>query len=221
MHRRGFTLIELLVVIAIIAILAAILFPVFARAREKARQTSCLSNLKQIQLAALMYVQDYDEMLPVDVLYVDCNTVLTTPNTTYWYEQLIPYMKNWGILNCPSDRRSNVLSGGVYCSVSSYPARLGGGVAYTFNYLVQGVSLGNIGMPAGTVGFADGINNYARMRCRTDGNTDYFWSTTRHNDGSNVSLWDGHAKWVPASRVAARGSSSFHCEATLCDNVPD
>jgi len=62
--RNGFTLIELLVVIAIIAILAAILFPVFARAREKARQTSCLSNLKQLSLAILMYAEDYDETLP-------------------------------------------------------------------------------------------------------------------------------------------------------------
>ncbi|MCD6351947.1 MAG: prepilin-type N-terminal cleavage/methylation domain-containing protein, partial [Armatimonadetes bacterium] len=62
--RRGFTLIELLVVIGIIAILAAILFPVFARAREKARQASCLSNLKQLALGFLMYIQDYDERLP-------------------------------------------------------------------------------------------------------------------------------------------------------------
>jgi len=73
--RRGFTLIELLVVIAIIAILAAILFPVFARAREKARQASCLSNLKQLGLADLMYAQDYDERyvyhaLPAAVLVV-------------------------------------------------------------------------------------------------------------------------------------------------------
>ncbi len=65
MRRKGFTLIELLVVIAIIAILAAILFPVFARAREKARQTSCLSNLKQLSLGVLMYAQDYDERLPM------------------------------------------------------------------------------------------------------------------------------------------------------------
>src|SRR5439155_13821342 len=65
MKRKGFTLIELLVVIAIIAILAAILFPVFARAREKARGASCLSNMKQIGLAIIMYTQDYDETLPV------------------------------------------------------------------------------------------------------------------------------------------------------------
>ena len=66
MHRKhGFTLIELLVVIAIIAILAAILFPVFARAREQAKRSSCLSNLKQLALASLMYGQDYDELLPV------------------------------------------------------------------------------------------------------------------------------------------------------------
>src|SRR5690349_3905542 len=69
--RRGFTLIELLVVIAIIAILAAILFPVFAQAREKARQSSCLSNMKQIGSALLMYVQDYDEVWPPSYYYRD------------------------------------------------------------------------------------------------------------------------------------------------------
>ena len=67
--RKGFTLIELLVVIAIIAILAAILFPVFAKAREKARQTSCLSNVKQIALGMLMYAQDYDERLCAGYVY--------------------------------------------------------------------------------------------------------------------------------------------------------
>jgi len=83
--RRGFTLIELLVVIAIIAILAAILFPVFARAREKARQTSCLSNVKQIALAAHMYAQDYDEKWPRCSLY--------TPDWSqgwFWYSLVMP-----------------------------------------------------------------------------------------------------------------------------------
>ncbi len=69
--RRGFTLIELLVVIAIIAILAAILFPVFAKAREKARQSSCLSNMKQIVLGTMQYAQDYDERLPMRWLATD------------------------------------------------------------------------------------------------------------------------------------------------------
>ncbi|MFH1910322.1 MAG: prepilin-type N-terminal cleavage/methylation domain-containing protein, partial [bacterium] len=77
-RKRGFTLIELLVVIAIIAILAAILFPVFAKAREKARQTSCLSNLKQIDLAVLQYAQDYDEMMPRSCGYTTPALVLAS-----------------------------------------------------------------------------------------------------------------------------------------------
>ena len=92
--RKGFTLIELLVVIAIIAILAAILFPVFARAREKARQSSCLSNTKQIGLAILQYVQDYDEKF--FAYRMDSGGVY------YWDVVTAPYMKNTQILRCPS-----------------------------------------------------------------------------------------------------------------------
>ncbi|MFO8080711.1 MAG: prepilin-type N-terminal cleavage/methylation domain-containing protein, partial [Armatimonadota bacterium] len=94
--RRGFTLIELLVVIAIIAILAAILFPVFARSREKARQSSCLSNLKQIATATLMYTQDYDETMPLYYRNSGIPLVLTAQS------RIQPYMKNEQIWVCPS-----------------------------------------------------------------------------------------------------------------------
>jgi len=129
--RRGFTLIELLVVIAIIAILAAILFPVFARAREKARQTSCASNLKQLGLGMLMYVQDYDECFPNgrysaggaagplgdgNIVHngwawmVDTNWRNQVPSRIYLRDLVSPYIKNDQLFRCPSDSRSDTWS---------------------------------------------------------------------------------------------------------------
>jgi prepilin-type N-terminal cleavage/methylation domain-containing protein/prepilin-type processing-associated H-X9-DG protein len=110
-RRSGFTLIELLVVIAIIAILAAILFPVFAQAREKARSTSCLSNLKQIGTAMMMYTQDYDENLPHFSQYCSRIPNPLKPNDPanpagvreMWQATIYPYTKNWQIFSCPSD----------------------------------------------------------------------------------------------------------------------
>lgn len=108
--HSGFTLIELLVVIAIIAILAAILFPVFAQAREKARQASCLSNAKQIGLAAMMYAQDYDEIMPETGWQGPCSDPLTGAPGDAFYSGVqsfpiasAPYIKNWDIFKCPSD----------------------------------------------------------------------------------------------------------------------
>lgn len=120
-RKRGFTLIELLVVIAIIAILAAILFPVFAKAREKARQTACLSNIRQLMTGLLSYAQDYDERLPV--AWTWCNS-WTLPdgrrqpasdvvlNSTYVI-QTQPYIKNWQIFTCASARQGPCANGSI------------------------------------------------------------------------------------------------------------
>jgi prepilin-type N-terminal cleavage/methylation domain-containing protein/prepilin-type processing-associated H-X9-DG protein len=148
MRRRAFTLIELLVVVAIIAILAAILFPVFARAREQARKTSCQSNLKQIGLAFGMYRQDYDEMMPVngeggiDGGVANCFNEVTRTDYRGWIgNQLHPYTKNTQIFKCPTDTlvRYNMADG------PNTPANVCAGnplmlthvyrVSYAYNYL--------------------------------------------------------------------------------------
>lgn len=180
--RRGFTLIELLVVIAIIAILAAILFPVFARAREKARQTSCLANDKQIMLGALMYAQDYDELMLGHRITTDGGTTFV-----YWGEVLQPYLKNSQILACPSD-------------VSPYSMGLFGGGSIAVSYGYNGgqlnfMSMGSVSMPAETLAFADCVSYYASY-----GDANYR-PEARHNEGCNVSLVDGHAKWYSLDKL--------------------
>ncbi len=106
MRKQGFTLIELLVVIAIIAILAAILFPVFAKAREKARQASCASNLKQLALGTLMYIQDYDETFPYWGRFTDANLMPLAPAAAVY-----PYVKNVQLYVCPSGATQPNVSG--------------------------------------------------------------------------------------------------------------
>ena len=114
-RRSGFTLIELLVVIAIIAILAAILFPVFARVRDKARMTSCGSNARQLSLAVQMYTQDYDETLPMACNY---DAALDAPDRMYM-GQIKPYVKNQGVYLCPS--AENAVYGDLWATRSAIP----------------------------------------------------------------------------------------------------
>ncbi len=199
--RRGFTLIELLVVIAIIAILAAILFPVFARAREKARQSSCLSNVKQLALAVLAYAQDYDEMLPASYKP-------TAP--VYWTQTITPYIKNTQIYSCPSvTLPDNAWSG----------AQMAYGWNYHYLTLRAGASayggatakLGEVASPAETVMLGDGpaCSNmaagtlycpdcYPGSRVNAMGyvlnNSGAYFPNLRHNDMANIAFVDGHAK---------------------------
>lgn len=185
-HHNGFTLIELLVVIAIIAILAAILFPVFARAREKALQSSCSSNLKQIGLGLMMYIQDYDEMLP----FGHCSSdTADWAASKYWYNIITPYTKNADIIKCPSDKYSAVGYGWNYPH-NPYRASYGGAM-----------SMADLKAPAERLALCDS-NAYWVVYCPThypNWSDGFCRVTDRHNGGSNVVFWDGHVKWLRQS----------------------
>jgi len=216
--HKAFTLIELLVVIAIIAILAAILFPVFARARENARRASCMSNLKQIGLGMMMYVQDYDEKYPSSYI----NTSQTSPdgpNTHgywlngmwFWQQIIYPYTKSVQIYRCPSAEYS-----GTYL----YPGN------YGVNQLVintpgNQVSLAAVGSPASTYMVMDAgtyilypANTYTpsgdsylpgSAAFITSGSAASYemqdFNSGRHFVGVNMSFADGHVKWQLSSNV--------------------
>lgn len=198
--RRGFTLIELLVVIAIIAILAAILFPVFAKAREKARQASCLSNLKQLTLGIMQYAQDFDERLPPRYYRFDP----AVPGGPNWCDHLVqPYIKNNQVTQCPSTQ------------AKSY--------GYSQDYL-NNRPLAELQSPAETVMLCEVKRTYADpsgmnwdlsiRRPLTHGNPPalpandeddlpvvgdaVYASRPRglHNGGCNVGFCDGHVKWM-------------------------
>jgi len=203
MKRRhaGFTLIELLVVIAIIAILAAILFPVFARAREKARQTSCLSNTKQIGIAVDMYTTDYDENFPMSMY----TPGMAGPIVTF-YHALQPYMKNAQILQCPSE--INRITMAQIQALVPIPLAAGiTSVGYNGNYavfedgpnnLLTGanhavISQGRLTYPAETIVMADGEIEAAPVLFNSP-------VVPAHNEVFNATFADGHAKGVKAIR---------------------
>jgi prepilin-type N-terminal cleavage/methylation domain-containing protein/prepilin-type processing-associated H-X9-DG protein len=142
--RSGFTLIELLVVIAIIAILAAILFPVFAKAREKARQISCTSNMKQLGLGFLQYIQDNDEKMPA----CDNDAVDHQPGRG-WAARIFPYVKSTGVYKCPDDPATDA------AGLNGLPGEVDSTVSYGFNRALDGTgatgALAAQSAPASTV----------------------------------------------------------------------
>ena len=208
--RPGFTLIELLVVIAIIAILAAILFPVFARAREKARQTSCLSNLKQIALGVLMYVGDYDETFPRYGGYRSFAELSDPTGITYWFAITEPYIKNSQIFSCPSYFNTRCYSGGTSGVHPSFPS----GVNYNYNTYAGNRMLAVVVHPVAWGLVFEGTNNYWRIQ-RAPASSHYAWHYTRHNDGWNGSFGDGHAKW--SRETYPRGRLVYDGEAIVGD----
>jgi prepilin-type N-terminal cleavage/methylation domain-containing protein/prepilin-type processing-associated H-X9-DG protein len=217
--RRGFTLIELLVVIAIIAILAAILFPVFAQAREKARMAACQSNLKQMGNAFMMYTQDYDELWPNGNpgTWGDCTTLPNRMGWAGWVGNiLMPYTKNTGIYVCPSQPTRlavNRDAGGAVCGPYAF-------TSYDFNYnRLQGIANSNINEVSRQIvmwdapnawadcGYATGCGIWAqrdiciynakmgRLRPGQVCNPPTGNSASWHNDGQDYLFVDGHVKW--------------------------
>lgn len=234
MRKRGFTLIELLVVIAIIAILAAILFPVFAKAREKARQTSCLSNVRQVMTAFLSYCQDYDERYSQSGWgpMVYCPTVcLQSP---MWPNGVYPYVKNKQIFECPSQSSACMMAGVLNQPGSPWVG--GGGLNYGINEQLFGWGGG---CPLAELGFPSEILVYSDCRCNWIGGkwsasstaarafitrvagakrsvgipidccntawSDAIEPATLHNSGSNMGFADGHAKWWKGANTVTRG----------------
>ncbi len=220
MRRSGFTLIELLVVIAIIAILAAILFPVFARARDRARQASCSSNMRQIGLGILMYAQDYDEMLPGFKIY------WAPPDSNRrgdgWYEGIEPYTRNEQISICPSGQYSQTFGRGDLPNATGFwgrtitasygvPAQdstcrdVLGNLGTAWNYYPPGRRLAEATRPSETVILFESNHNWTQQTSGygydNSGNLRPIGAdgsrgrhTFRHSMQMNVVFMDGHVR---------------------------
>lgn len=214
--KRGFTLIELLVVIAIIAILAAILFPVFARARENARRSSCQSNLKQLGLGFRQYTQDYDELYPSITTGTDAS-----PAVYGWADALQTYIKSAQLYQCPSDSakqaatvtiaaaprtaaytdywvnsQTHQQSDAAFESVSqTILAGDGGGATNTARGSYNGCA--HVGDPAD--------NTALPAACTAVGTIDAYPGSQAqiHLEGANFAFADGHVKWYKAHAKTA------------------
>ncbi|RYX82676.1 DUF1559 domain-containing protein [bacterium] len=217
----GFTLIELLVVIAIIAILAAILFPVFARARENARRSSCQSNLKQVGLGLMQYIQDYDERFPT----VGAGNTPSTQAPYGWADALQPYLKSVQIYQCPSDVTPpdpNPLSIGY----TDYAYNLGlarasggsipiGASQAQLDQATLTVSLCETKLAGSTPGYFGTAYSAQRGGSSTDlaSTGDIAWVV--HLDGSNLAFADGHVKWYKGTPNSALSPKVYAVNATF------
>ena len=196
MRSKGFTLIELLVVIAIIAILAAILFPVFARARDKAEQGSCLSNVKQITLAEMMYIQDNDER----TTHPDHTGNISTSNSNSrytWVQSLMPYVANQEVFSCPSAREEH-----MFRYVETQRGHTWAYCSYVKNRAFQWFNIARMEYPSEAMFIIDGTVLITRHRFPPFGSLQnptgiHF----RHNNGANVGFYDGHAKWMNRNEI--------------------
>lgn len=207
--RRGFTLIELLVVIAIIALLAAILFPVFARARENARKSSCLNNLKQLSLGIAQYIQDYDENYPVSSQ--SCKGGAGGAPFTDGYEwpfRIQPYVKTKQIFICPSGTASPSSPPTATNAISYW----GAGYIFSVSYCGQAtpppptpLAMADLSKPAETVVLYDGLDSYVESRIVFrpsvtatpyvySSNTSFTIRRAVHLDMDNALYADGHVK---------------------------
>lgn len=223
-NKCGFTLIELLVVISIIAILAAILFPVFARVRENARSTSCLSNMKQMGLAIEQYKQDYDGFYPF-------GGRVEGGGVTNWYEAFLdPYVKSSQVTHCPSQPDDWDI-GYSYNEAFGYrmnDSRAGTGVGLTLcgklHPIYDGINEAGVSEPSRSIILTEAslyyqflvIDNGTTPDKAKNQLTIFFPNSTQstmtarfthpeaevHNGGVNNTYADGHAKWQKLSNVA-------------------
>jgi prepilin-type N-terminal cleavage/methylation domain-containing protein/prepilin-type processing-associated H-X9-DG protein len=226
MTRRGFTLIELLVVIAIIAILAAILFPVFARAREKARTASCQSNLKQMALGVLMYAQDYDE-ITCGAYGNSCQTTGLVPAPgpvtgvkgagSWWLfpDLIYPYVKNAQIFRCPSNPSTWGYNANQDALNGSHTAT-GRPLAWHVRpaehiMLHDSPGLRSCGRPHGQAVDANGPWAYCYGTPAVNEPKylvgPYSADRSRHNDGCDYSFMDGHVKWLTNDSTFYQGAN--------------
>lgn len=223
--KAAFTLIELLVVISIIALLAAILFPVFGRARENARRSSCMSNMKQIGLGTMQYTQDYDEYLP------DANYISSAVTDPKWMDVIFPYVKSAQLFSCPSDAGANrvynpdrttrttnaygsyALNNCYYDSFEPYPPR--GSKITRIPETAETIWLTDVSdqdvnptffwKPNNTNPSIITVNGFRIMQNKNASTTFNYGVMERHLDMTPVLFCDGHVKALKIDVLTQRG----------------